>query len=248
MDKNKIMLKRLAAFAFDLILVAAVCVGIYLLFSYLELNSLIGIGLGILVTVGYFTAFAASPIAATPGMAMLGMWIVYEDDKANHFVKALTRFLFGVITCIPFGFGFWYGFLSSDGKTVYDIAVNSSVATYSQRMKGAAVPCLFDVSGPQKALCCEIEKGGAVLGRDQRVCKVVFPADAPGISRIHCNVRYNEQTGVFLLEDMGSSFGTFAENGEQIYPGKIKVLENNQRFYLAQRSNMFCVGFKEDTK
>ncbi|MBQ7096493.1 MAG: FHA domain-containing protein, partial [Clostridia bacterium] len=110
------------------------------------------------------------------------------------------------------------------------------------------VPCLFDVSGPQKALCCEIEKGGAVLGRDQRVCKVVFPADAPGISRIHCNVRYNEQTGVFLLEDMGSSFGTFAENGEQIYPGKIKVLENNQRFYLAQRSNMFCVGFKEDTK
>jgi len=81
--------------------------------------------------------------------------------------------------------------------------------------------------------------GTLTIGRDARRCNILFPASAPGISTVHCEVRPGAG-GVFLT-DLGSSYGTFLPGGKRLEPGRPVPLGRGGAFYLASGENQFVI-------
>lgn len=81
--------------------------------------------------------------------------------------------------------------------------------------------------------------GKIVIGRDPAACQVVFPAKTPGISGKHCAVQELAQ-GV-VVTDLGSSYGTFLENGTKMEPNKPYTILTGEAFFLASKDNGFRV-------
>lgn len=78
-----------------------------------------------------------------------------------------------------------------------------------------------------------------LLGRDPHRCSIVYPADAPGISSSHCEVRVSGPG--LILTDLGSSYGTFLSDGRKLTPHQPVELAPGSSFYLAARENSFQV-------
>lgn len=77
------------------------------------------------------------------------------------------------------------------------------------------------------------------IGRSKNNCNVVFPEDTRGISRTHCCLKI--QRGQLLLTDLGSSYGTFLQNGTKLQPNAPVIIGDGTRFYLAGRDTSFTV-------
>jgi hypothetical protein len=80
------------------------------------------------------------------------------------------------------------------------------------------------------------------IGRDARSCQLVLPAGTPGISKLHCMVRYDRGENTFVIEDCGSSYGTFLRSGEKLAARTPRRLEHGDAFYLGNTSVMFQVA------
>ncbi|MDY5015137.1 MAG: FHA domain-containing protein [Eubacteriales bacterium] len=78
----------------------------------------------------------------------------------------------------------------------------------------------------------------AVLGRDPKLCKLVFGATQTEISRRHCQVTYRPQTGEIILEDLNSANGTYTPDGRRYAAGRKYLLRRGDRFCLGTRENM----------
>ena len=85
---------------------------------------------------------------------------------------------------------------------------------------------------------------GLVFGRDPEICNVIFAPNEPGVSRCHCSVKYNAQTEMFLVEDLGSSYGTFLSDGKRVTASNFAILHDGDRFYIGRKENEFSVGFR----
>ena len=94
------------------------------------------------------------------------------------------------------------------------------------------------ISGPLAGQVYGVGPQGMMIGRDHD-CAIRFPANQPGISRHHCSLRW--EGGVLMLTDMGSSHGTFLQNGTRLSSQYPTQLPTNSRFYLANTGNMFQV-------
>ena len=81
---------------------------------------------------------------------------------------------------------------------------------------------------------------GLTLGRDPASCQVVFAPGTPGVSSKHCSVWYNN--GTFMLQDNGSSYGTFTANGQKLTPNMPVALRPGDSFSLADGANRFQVA------
>ena len=97
---------------------------------------------------------------------------------------------------------------------------------------------LIGVSGLHAGKKYSIETR-AVIGRGSY--EIAFPENYPGISHPHCEIvrRGNGLT----IRDLGSSYGTFFENGIQIGREEAVVLQNGNRFYLGSKENTFEVRY-----
>jgi predicted component of type VI protein secretion system len=78
-----------------------------------------------------------------------------------------------------------------------------------------------------------------MIGRDKTACKIVFSDNAQGISRHHCLISYSKQTRLFILNDVGSSNGTFVEKSGEVLKGNPAYLKSGERFYLGSPINTF---------
>lgn len=105
----------------------------------------------------------------------------------------------------------------------------------------AMQPKLIGVAGRYAGQAYLIAPQGIIMGRDPNVCSFVFDGSTNGISRNHCKIQYNPQTGLFVLTDIGSSYGTFLGNGTRLASGQPVALRPKEQFYLADRSCMFMV-------
>ncbi|MDR1441875.1 MAG: trypsin-like peptidase domain-containing protein [Bifidobacteriaceae bacterium] len=83
-----------------------------------------------------------------------------------------------------------------------------------------------------------------VIGRDAARCHIVFDRSVPGISAVHCSVTYDQTARRFLIEDHGSSYGTFLGSGQKVAPNLPTALAAGDTFYLAERSNSFVAGLE----
>jgi len=102
-------------------------------------------------------------------------------------------------------------------------------------------PRLCGIEGEHAGASYKLLDRRLLIGRDAVQCGVVFPYEAGEVSRRHCTVRYNPEANVFLLEDHGSSNGTFLASGIRLEPGKQYELHDGDRFSLSGAAHSFEV-------
>ncbi|WEK54823.1 MAG: FHA domain-containing protein [Candidatus Cohnella colombiensis] len=102
-------------------------------------------------------------------------------------------------------------------------------------------PRLFGVEGEHAGASFRLLDRKLSLGRDSIHCGIVFPYEAGEVSRRHCTIRYISETGKFLLEDHGSSNGTYLKNGERLQPGVSYELHDGDQFSLSGNRQWFMV-------
>lgn len=79
------------------------------------------------------------------------------------------------------------------------------------------------------------------LGRDPLRCDPAYPAATPGVSGLHCELKYRE--GRVLLRDTGSSMGTYLFRGglHKLGPGEEIALQPGDGIYLGSKNESFTV-------
>ena len=81
-----------------------------------------------------------------------------------------------------------------------------------------------------------------IFGRRTEKCNVLFKNETKGISSIHCKVkRYN---GKVLIKDLGSTYGTWLNEGTRLEQNKYYELPDQGVYYLGSKENMFFMGMK----
>lgn len=78
-----------------------------------------------------------------------------------------------------------------------------------------------------------------IFGRDTSRCFAIYPPDIRKISRVHCSV--DIKNGKVIVTDLGSSYGTYLENGEKLEANKPYYLNYGDSFYLAEPTNTFKI-------
>ena len=104
---------------------------------------------------------------------------------------------------------------------------------------------LRGVSGQYAGSSINLESGASTLGRDPHGANLVFSSEADSISKRHCTVRWDGARGVFVIEDLGSTNGTFLDTGERLPPGQPRDLRSGERFYVGDLRNQFEVRMEE---
>jgi hypothetical protein len=102
-------------------------------------------------------------------------------------------------------------------------------------------PTLRGVEGQYAGKSFSLEAGPSVLGRDQRTANLVFASDAQTVSKRHCMVSWDGARGTFVVQDLGSTNGTFLATGERLTPGQSRDLPVGGRFFIGDLRNQFEV-------
>jgi hypothetical protein len=102
-------------------------------------------------------------------------------------------------------------------------------------------PALRGVAGQYEGKSFSLDAGPSVLGRDQRAANLVFAAEADSISKRHCMVSWDTARRTFVIQDLGSTNGTFLATGERLMPGVSRDLSAGGRFYIGDLRNQFEV-------
>lgn len=102
-------------------------------------------------------------------------------------------------------------------------------------------PRLCGLDGEFAGSSFRVTERALYIGRDALQCGLVFPSDAGDVSRKHCSLRYVADKRTFLLEDHGSSNGTFLSDGRRLVPGRIYELLPGDEFTLSGSKHRFEV-------
>lgn len=111
----------------------------------------------------------------------------------------------------------------------YDETYAATVATVDE------VIVIKGLEGSKKGKEYSLEQT-LVFGRDKSKCDIAFSADAEGVSRVHCKVLKKDNKVVIM--DMGSTYGTFVNNGLRI--------DKNTEFELSV-GDTFSIGSDKET-
>jgi hypothetical protein len=115
------------------------------------------------------------------------------------------------------------------------------IAVLTPNISGVTRPALRGVEGEYAGKSFSLEAGPSVLGRDQRSANLVFSSEADSISKRHCMVSWDAARKTFVLEDLGSTNGTFLATGERLMPGRPRDLPAGGRFFIGDLRNQFEV-------
>lgn len=219
----------------------------------------------------YFGIMEGSGLHGTLGKHLMGIVTTDADGQPLDYGKSFTRAICRLLSTAILGTGFLIGLFDEEGKTLHDRIAGSRVITKESigmsaaaygnkglqqnglqqngpqqaapvRVNSAAQPKLIGVAGRYAGQAYLIGPQGLMMGRDQSACDFVFDGNANGISRTHCKIQYNPQTGMFILYDLGSSYGTYLGNGVRVPQGQPMALCSGEQFYLADRGCMFMVS------
>lgn len=81
-----------------------------------------------------------------------------------------------------------------------------------------------------------------IFGRRTEKCNVLFKNETKGLSSIHCKIKW--YNGKVLIKDLGSTYGTWLNEGTRLEPNKYYELPDQGVFYLGSKENMFFMGMK----
>lgn len=100
---------------------------------------------------------------------------------------------------------------------------------------------LRGVSGSHAGLEFPVTGEPITLGRDPHMSQIVFDAQDSVVSKRHCIVRLDSTSGGLIVEDCGSTNGTFLESGERLRLGEPRLVKPYGSFYLGDRRHVFQV-------
>ncbi|WP_169733258.1 FHA domain-containing protein [Cohnella panacarvi] len=192
---------------------------------------LAALGLGIAAAVGAVIAFLQM---TAKGKAMSGQQRVSANDEDDDQGEAYAETFEEESASAP-------EYEEDDPLTDYTIPITRILDS-----PGAALPArdseprLCGIVGEHAGVSYKLDRR-LLIGRDAGQCGVVFPYEAGEVSRRHCTVRYVPEEKIFLLEDHGSSNGTFLASGVRLEPGKQYELRDGDRFSLSGSSHSFEV-------
>ncbi len=243
---------RVGAFFLD-----GLIVGLLLMVAYI-----ISPGLWLILyftgTVLYYGICEGSSLHATLGKRMCGLIVVDRNGMPFGFATAFLRALCRVLSGVCLGVGYLMGFFDPDGATLHDRIAGTFVASRAavQQIGGMTPPVpaqpekgvtsmnpqIIGISGLYAGRAFPVSLQGSMLGRDPASCDFVFPDGSQGISRNHCKIQFNPQTQMFILYDLGSTYGTFLGSGARVPQGQPAALRVGDEFYLGSRANVFRVS------
>jgi hypothetical protein len=102
-------------------------------------------------------------------------------------------------------------------------------------------PVLRGVAGQYAGAVLPLD-GTTTMGRDPHGANLVFTSEADCVSKRHCSVRWDASRSVFVLQDLGSTNGTFLMNGERIEAGHPHDLRPGENFFVGDQRNQFEAG------
>lgn len=82
-----------------------------------------------------------------------------------------------------------------------------------------------------------------IIGRDHKMCQLVYPESEKNISGVHCKIQ--EINGNICLIDLDSTNGTFFQDGTRLKPSMPRTMRSGQGFYLGSRENSFDLLVEE---
>lgn len=205
----------------------------------------------------YYGICEGSGMSATLGKKICGLVVV--DDNGNKLTasQGFLRSICRMISSALLGIGFFIALFDEEGKALHDKIAKTFVAKefpYSRPTPSTQqanispnsnlnmYPKVICIAGQFAGKAFPISQQGITLGRDQNVCEFAFAENTQGISRIHCKIQFNPQTQMFVLYDLGSTYGTYLENGMKVSQSQPIALKSGEGFYLASRGNLFRVS------
>lgn len=63
------------------------------------------------------------------------------------------------------------------------------------------------------------------VGRNPSACQLAFPDTTPGVSKMHCELTLTP--GGAIVNDLGSTYGTYLSDGKKLMPGERRNVGNN---------------------
>lgn len=63
------------------------------------------------------------------------------------------------------------------------------------------------------------------VGRNPNACQLAFPDTTPGVSKMHCELSLTP--GGVVVNDLGSTYGTYLSDGKKLMPGERRNIGNN---------------------
>lgn len=195
----------------------------------------------------YYALFEGM-LSATPGKLACRLMVVDENGNKLDTGKGFLRSVCRLLSCVTAGVGFFIGLFNDDYITLHDKLAKTFVIdarTYAgiqSTAGGKHKPMILATMGYFAGQSFVVAPQGCTFGRDAE-CEFVFPEGTQGISRNHCKLVYNAQTGMFVLSDLGSTYGTFTGSGIRVMPGQPVAMTSGEEFYLATRANTFRVTY-----
>lgn len=101
------------------------------------------------------------------------------------------------------------------------------------------------LSGPLAGKDVELTAAPLIIGRDPEESNLIIPPPSQFISKQHCVIRFDDERRNILIEDLGSKNGTFFYGGKRLDAGRSYILENGDRFYLAEPDILFELQTKK---
>ena len=183
----------------------------------------------------YFGFFEGSGLHASLGKRLCGLIVVDREGVPLDFGRAFLRSLCRILSGATFGHRLPHGPAGpggpgpsrpDGGHLRWPSAPPPELPHQPPRPqpeKGEETvihPQIIGISGQFAGQAFPVSTHGVMLGRDPASCDFVFPSNAKGISRNHCKLQFNPQTQMFVLYDLGSSFGTYLGSGIQVPQGQ----------------------------
>jgi TM2 domain-containing membrane protein YozV len=104
-------------------------------------------------------------------------------------------------------------------------------------------PYLIGIIGEYRNSEINMMNDTFTFGRDLKNCQILFNSAKSFISRVHCAVKFNKNTGKFNIIDYSSN-GTYLINGSRLTREVNIELESGSGFYFGNRNEVFEVRLK----
>jgi len=79
-----------------------------------------------------------------------------------------------------------------------------------------------------------------ILGRKADECTLLFPSDAPGVSKVHCKLAWDTESDSCIITDLGATYGTKLISGITVINNASCRVRENEGFVIGE-NNVFVV-------
>ncbi|GFP75490.1 protein kinase domain-containing protein [Clostridium fungisolvens] len=217
-------------------------------------------GMGILAVVIcwlYFSLFECSSSQGTPGKQVMKLIVTDRYGNRISFMHATGRYFSKFISILTLFIGYILAGTTEKKQALHDIIagtlvlqknitpyeIHPSVESHKEILPQFSEshdnfqlpkPVLIGISGYFAGVSIPLGREPIMIGRNYKLCQLVFPEDIAGVSGIHCSISYDAVSKTFILIDQSSSFGTFLYSRKRISSGIPIYLKPGETFYIAE--------------